>query len=97
MIADQKRIRRTHTGQHRRVRNGSEDLVGHLPDNRVCVAVWHQARQRTATGHAEPTGIVDNNQIDPASLLALRADAGPGPSTDNRQALSAFFSESFQN
>ena len=42
-VADHERIGRTDTGQHRRMAYRREDLMGHFLDDRIGVAVRHQA------------------------------------------------------
>ena len=82
LVADHEWIGCTDAGQNRRVRDGRQDFVGHLLDDRVGVAVGHQAGERAAPCHPEPAGVVDHDQIDSAGLLALGADARAGTAAE---------------
>ena len=81
-VADHERIGGADAGEHRSVAHRRQDLVGHLLDDRVGVAIRHQAGERAAPGHAEPARVVDDDQIDAAGLLALGADARAGAAAD---------------
>ena len=76
-------------GEHRRVLDHRQHLARHLLDDLVGVAVGEQARRRAAPGHAVAAGIVDDDQVDAAGLLALRREAGAGAAADDRDARAA--------
>ena len=80
------RIGAVDAGQHRRVLHHGQHLVRHLLDDLVGVAVGEQARGGAAPGHAVAAGIVDDDQVDAARLLALGRDAGAGAAADDRHA-----------
>ena len=61
--------------------------VGHLHHDRVGVAEGHQPGQRPVPGHAEPSGVVDHDQVDAAGFFELGGDARARPAADDRQAL----------
>ena len=74
-----------HTRRARGVGHCGKDLVRHLLDDLVRVAVGHQAGERTSSGHAEPARIINDDQVDATGFLALGADPRAGAATDNRQ------------
>ncbi len=86
-----------HAGQHGRLAGHRQDLVGHLQHDGVGVAKGHQPGQRAMPGHAESPGVVDHDQVDPAGLLALGADARARPAADDRLAAGDLFTETLQD
>src|SRR5262249_48084471 len=52
--------------------------------------------KRPAAGHPEPAGVVNDDQVDPAGLGALRADPGAGPAADDRFAGGDLAAQSLQ-
>ena len=73
-------------GEHRRVLDHRQHLLRHVDDDLVGVAVGEQARRRAAAGHAVAAGIVDDDEVDAAGLLALGGKAGAGAAADDRHA-----------
>ena len=94
---DAERIGAVDAGQHRGVLDDREHLVGHLHDDGIGVAVGEQPGQGTATGHAEASRVVDDEQVDAAGLGGLRRDTGTGASPDDRPALGDLTAETFQD
>ena len=72
--------------EHRRVLDHRQHFGRHLHHDRVGVAVGHQPGERAAPGHAVAAGIVDDDQIDAAGLLAFRREARAGAAADDRLA-----------
>ena len=62
---------------------------GHLDDDLVGVAVGEQPGQRAAAGHPVPAGVVDDDEVDPAGLLALGRQARARAAADDRLARGA--------
>ena len=87
------RIGAAHPGQDGRALHDGQDLAGHVHDDAVGVAIGHHARQRAAPRHAEPPGVVDDDQVDAAGLGALGAEAGAGPAADDGDAVSNLLAE----
>src|SRR3982074_2437626 len=56
----------------------------HLPNDFIGVAASPHARERTTADHAMAARIVDDDQVDSASLLAPRRQARPCAATDDR-------------
>jgi hypothetical protein len=69
-----------------RVLDDGDDLVAHLDDDLVGVAVGEQAGERPAAVHSVPPGVVDDEQVDAAALGELRRDARPRSGADHRAA-----------
>ena len=80
------RVGAVDAGEHRRVPDHRQDLARHVLDDLVGVAVGEQAGRRAAPGHAIAAGIVDDDQVDAAGLLALGRQAGAGAAADDRHA-----------
>ena len=85
-LHDPERVGPADAREHRRVLDDGQDLAGHLHDDRVGVAVGHQPGQAPPAGHPEPARVVDDDQVDPARLGALGAQARPGAAADDRRA-----------
>ena len=81
-----------------RIRNGSvpltpastgvvlhhrQHLARHVHHDLVGVAVGHQPGERAAPGHAVAAGVVDDDEVDAAGLLALRREPGAGAAADD--------------
>ncbi len=81
------RIGATDAGQDRGLAHDRQDLAGHLHDDRVGVAVGHAAGQRAAAGHPVATRVVDDDEVGPAGLRALRREAGARPRAHDHAAL----------
>jgi hypothetical protein len=60
--------------------------LAHLHDDRVRVAVGHQPGERAAAGHPEAPGVVDDDEVDAAGLLALGREARAGAGADDHAA-----------
>ena len=71
--------------------HGGQHLAGHFLDDRVGIAVGHQARHRAPSGHAEPAGVVDDDQVDPAGLLAFGLMPVPAPPPMTGSPAATFF------
>ena len=63
------------------VADDRQHFAGHVHDNLVGIAVRHHAAEAAAPGHAEATGVVNDEQINAAGLgaLALRPVPAPPP------------------
>ena len=64
-----------------------QDLARHLDDDRVGVAVRHQAGEAAAARHPVAARVVDDDQVDPAGLGALGREARAGAPADDRPAV----------
>ena len=73
-------------GLHGRLPHDGEHLAGHVDDDLVGVAVREQAGERAAAGHPVAARVVDDDQVDPAGLLAFRREAGARAAADQRPA-----------
>ena len=93
---DAERIGAADAGQHRRVADDRQHFPRHVQDDRVGVAVGHQAGEAAAAGHPEAAGVVDDDQVDAAALGELGRDAGAGAGADDRLVLPYTFTESRQ-
>ena len=80
------RIGAVHAGEHRRALHHRQHFGRHLHHDRIGVAIGHQAGERAAPGHAVAAGIVDDDEVDAAGLLALRRQPGAGAAADDRLA-----------
>ena len=65
-------------GQHRRVLHHRQHFAGHVDDDLVGIAVRQESGERTPSGHAVATGVVDHDQIDAAGLLPFGRQPGAG-------------------
>ena len=80
------RVGAVDAGEDRRVADHRQHLDGHLLHDRVGVAVGEQPGGRAAAGHAVAAGVVDDDEVDAAGLLALGREAGAGAAADDRHA-----------
>lgn len=55
----------------------------HVEHNVVCVTIWHQSRERTATGHAKTTAIVNDYEVAAAGLDELGRETDTSASANN--------------
>ena len=94
---DPERIGAVDAGQHRGALDHGQDLVGHLHDDGIGVAVGEQPGQGAATGHAEAPRVVDDEQVDAAGLGGLRGDAGARTTADDGPALGDLTTETIQD
>ena len=85
-LRDDERVGAVDAGEHRRVLHDREDLVGHLLDDLVGVAVGEEARRAAAAGHAIAAGVVDDEEVDAARLFAHGGEARAGAAADDRLA-----------
>ena len=85
-VEQAERVGAVDAGQHRRALHHRQHLAGHLHDDLVGVAVGQQAGERAAAGHAVAAGVVDDDEVDAAGLLALGREAGAGAAADDRLA-----------
>ncbi len=74
-----------------------QDLVGHLLDDLVGVAVSEQAGGAAAAGHPVAARVVDDQQVDAPRLLADRREAGAGAAADDRLAAGDLLAEAVEN
>src|SRR5688572_25706114 len=70
-VADHEWICGADAGQNRSSLDGGEDFVGHFLHDLVRIAVRHEARERTASRHAKPPGIINHNQVDARGLFTF--------------------------
>ena len=85
-VEQAERIGAVDAGQHRRARGHRQHLARHFDDDLVGVAIGEQAGERAAAGHAVAAGIVDDDEVDAARLLAFGGKAGAGAAADDRLA-----------
>ena len=86
MVGDHERIGAVDAGEHRRLLHDRQHLARHLDDDVVGIAVGEQAGERAAARHAVAAGIVDDDEVDAARLLAFGGEAGAGAAADDRLA-----------
>src|SRR5215469_11919570 len=67
--------------------NDGQYFFRHFHHNVVGIAVCQQPRQRTPACHAIPARVVDHDQVDAASLLALCGKTCPRTASDDRLAV----------
>ena len=96
-LQQHERIGAVHAREHRRFLDNRQHFARHLDDDVVGVAIGEQARERAAAGHAVAAGIVDDDEIDAAGLLALGRKAGAGAAADDRLALRDHRAEFFED
>ncbi|MGY4331716.1 hypothetical protein ACVWWG_006133 [Bradyrhizobium sp. LB7.2] len=82
--------------EHWRPGHDGQHFAGHFQHDGVGVAVSHQSRERAAAGHAVATGIVDDDEVDTAGLLAFGRQAGACAAADDGLAAPGHVAESFQ-
>ena len=80
------RIGAVDPGQHRRALDDRQHLARHLDHDGIGVAVGEQAGERAAARHAITAGIIDDDKVDAARLLAFRREADARAAADNRLA-----------
>ena len=73
-------------GDNRRVLDHRQHFARHVHHDRIGIAIGHEPGERAATGHAEAAGIVDDDEIDAAGLLAFGGKARAGAAADDRLA-----------
>ena len=73
-------------GQHGRVAHHRQHLARHLDDDLIGIAIGEHPRQRSAPRHSVAARIVDDDEVDPARLLAFGGEAGAGAATQDRLA-----------
>ena len=73
-----------------------QHLARHLDHDRVGVAIGQQAGERAAAGHAIAAGIVDDDEIDAAGLLAFGGKARARAAADDRLAARVHGAKSFE-
>jgi hypothetical protein len=86
-VHDHERVGAVDAGEHGRVPDHRQHLVGHLLHDLVGVAVREQPGERAATGHPVAAGVVDHDEVDATGLLAFGRKAGAGAAADDRLAL----------
>ncbi len=74
-----------------------DDLVSHLLDDLVGVPVCEEARGAAASGHPVASRVVDDEQVDAASLFAHGRQARAGATSDDRLAPRDLRAEPFEN
>src|SRR6266404_8221830 len=84
MVGDQERVGTVDSGQNRRVADHRKHFAGHLDVDLVGAAVGHEAGERAAPRHPVAAGIVDDDKVDAAGLLAFGGEAGSGAAADDR-------------
>ena len=62
-----------------------QHLAGHVHDDRVGVAVGHQAGERAAAGHPVAARVVDDDQVGAAGLGELGRQPGAGACADDHR------------
>ena len=85
-VHEAERVGAVDAGEHRRAPDHRQHLGRHLDHDRVGVAVGEQAGERAAAGHAVAAGVVDDDEVDAARLLALGREPGAGAAADDRLA-----------
>ncbi len=80
---DTKGIRAVYASQHRGVAHHWQHFAGHFHHDGVGIAVGHEARQRTAPGHAVAPRVVDDDQISAACFLKLGRDTRASAHADD--------------
>ncbi len=85
-IHDPERVGAVDACQHRRVLHDRQHLARHVHHDGVRVAVGQQPRQRAAARHPEAAGVVEDDEVNPARLLAFRREAGAGATADDGHA-----------
>ena len=65
------RIGAVDPGQHRRALDDRQHLARHFDDDRIGVAIRQEAGERAAACHAIAAGIIDDDEVDAARLLAF--------------------------
>ena len=85
-VHEAERIGAVDAGEHRRVLHDRQHLARHLHHDLVGVAVGHQPGERAAARHAVAAGIVDDDEVDAAGLLALGRQPRAGAAADDRLA-----------
>ena len=73
-------------GEHRRLFDHRQNLVGHLLDDLIRITVREKTRRAAAAGHPVPARVVDDEQVDAARFLADGGQSGPGTAADDRLA-----------
>src|SRR5690606_2612567 len=82
-IVQQERVGAVHAGEYRRSADHRQHLARHVDDDLVGVAVGEHPGQRPASRHPVAAGVVDDDQVGPACLLALRRQPRSRPGTDD--------------
>ena len=77
------RIRAVHAGEDGRPLDDGQDLIGHFLDDLVGVAVREEPGRAAPPRHPVAAGVVDDQQVDAAVLLALRREACAGAAADD--------------
>ena len=80
---DTEGIRSADARQHGGVLHDGQDLLAHLHDHLVGVAVGHHAREGTPPAHAVPPGIVDDDNVGASRFRALGGQTGAGARADD--------------
>ncbi len=96
MIHDRKGIRAVHPRQHRRMPHDGQHLARHFLHNVIGIAIGQQPRQRAPPRHAVAPGIIDDDEVNPARLLAFGRKPRARPAADNGLALGNHAAEFFQ-
>ena len=78
------RVGAAHAGQHGRLADDREHFGRHLDDDRVRVAVRHEAGERAAARHPVAARVVDDDQVTAAGLGTLGREARAGARADDR-------------
>ena len=77
------RVGAVDAGEHGRALDHGSTSARHLDHDLVGIAIGHQPGERAAAGHAVAAGVVDDDEIDAAGLLALGGEAGAGAAADD--------------
>ena len=82
-IEQAKGIGAVDAGENRRVLDDRQHFLRHVPHDLVGVAVGEHASERASPRHAVAAGIVDDDEVDAARLLAFGGKARSRAAADN--------------
>src|SRR5690606_13690500 len=82
-VPDDERIRSVHSRNHWRMPHDRKDLVGHFHNDPVGIAICKQTRARATPSHTVAPRVIHDDEIGPASFLALRRQADTGAGADD--------------
>src|SRR5882724_3234092 len=97
ILGDHEWIGAVDAGEHRRVLDHGQHLARHVEHDVVGIAVGHEAGERAAAGHAVAAGVVDDDEVDAAGLLALGGEARARPAPDDGLAAADHAAEALED